>query len=34
MRYVLAVTVAFVGAVLVGLAVHDNVLQAWTVLST
>lgn len=33
MRYVLAAVVAFVGALLVGLAVHNHVLEAWGVLS-
>ena len=34
MRYVLAAIVAFVGAVLLGLAVHNHVDEAWKVLST
>jgi len=34
MRYVLAASVAFVGAVLVGLAIHNHVEEAWQVLSS
>ena len=33
MRYVLAAGVAFVGAVLVGLSIHNTVSQAWAVVS-
>lgn len=34
MRYVLAGSAVLIGAMLIGLAVHDKVLEAWRELST